>query len=129
MADTIYAMVELNSIVFDPSGEFVEIRMISHEGERVVIAMQPDMAHIMAVQVLEERRKTANAGIFPELDQPNQRFEILATPHATGVDIAMDLGPHRTQLNFQLSRDRARKLGQRLLALADDPGSDPPRAH
>lgn len=124
-----YLVAELNSIDFHPSGDYVEIRLVSYNDERVAIGMQPEMAHALVAHLTEERQKAANAGIFPTTDEPNQQYEILTTPHEKGVDITMDLGPHKTGLNFQITKDQARILGRRLLALADEPDNQGVKAH
>jgi hypothetical protein len=64
-----YLIAELNSIHFDPSGDYAEIRIVSYEDERVAIGMKPEMAHALVVHLTQERQKAANAGIFPASDQ------------------------------------------------------------
>ena len=71
-----YLIAELNSIFFDPSGDYAEIRLVSYNDERLAIGMKPEMAHALVVHLTDERQKAANSGIFDLPDQSSQQYEV-----------------------------------------------------
>ncbi|MEP7349299.1 MAG: hypothetical protein ABI668_05010 [Sphingorhabdus sp.] len=129
MSSPSYLITEIIDVFFDQTGQFVGIRFGSEEQDLISIGLHPEMAHNLATMLFEKRQAAASAGIFQPLEEQGGDVEVIAVPHPAGVGIAMDLGPHKTQLNFQLSRDYARKLGERLIALADRDGNETERAH